>query len=175
MPPTELLAWICVSVFLLSMVAAAFSDLASFRIPNLIPTVAAIAFVPAALLLGWSLARVGSHVAAGGAMLVLCFALFSRGYIGGGDAKLLAAGSVWTGWTTLPTWIFAVALLGGLFALLMLGLRRLPLPMPLARIGWIARLHAEKRKLPYAVAIACGTLIVAQRLPAIAALLDAPP
>ncbi len=37
--------------------------------------------------------------------------------LGGGDAKLLAAGGAWLGWTALPIVVFAASLLGLLWAL----------------------------------------------------------
>jgi len=161
----HLLASLGVLIFLATMLWAAVSDLVSFRIPNAVPIIAAAAFPLTTLALGWELRTLMLHLGAGATMLALCFVLFIRGYIGGGDAKLLAAASLWTGWAMMPAHIFAVTVLGGLFALLVLVFRRLPLPDAFAAISWVARLHGEPAHIPYGVAIAGGTLIVLRRLP----------
>ena len=49
------------------------------------------------------LAEIGMHVAAALAVLVVTFVFFSRGWIGGGDAKLAAATALWLGFDQLPT------------------------------------------------------------------------
>ena len=84
--------------------------------------------------------------------------LFARGWMGGGDVKLLAACALWfdlgQGWKMLV----AVAIAGGLESLLVMLLRLLPWPEPLRRrIAWLQRGEA----LPYGVAIAAGMVWIA--------------
>ncbi len=84
--------------------------------------------------------------------------LFTRGWMGGGDVKLLAACALWfdlgQGWKMLV----AVAIAGGLESLLVMLLRLLPWPEPLRRrILWLQRGEA----LPYGVAIAAGMVWIA--------------
>lgn len=83
--------------------------------------------------------------------------LFVRGWMGGGDVKLLAASALWfdlsQGWKMLV----AVAIAGGLEALLIMLLRLFPWPQPLqARLAMLQRDEA----LPYGVAIAAGIAFI---------------
>lgn len=130
------------------------SDLCRFQIPNWISLVIVAGFLPAAVGLGWSMGTVGLHFGAGFAMLILGVILFSLNVFGGGDAKLLAAIAVWTGWGPLPFYLLMVALAGGALTLLLIVFRRLSLPAMLARYGWVHRLHSEEIAVPYGVAIA---------------------
>ncbi len=66
--------------------------------------------------------------------------------LGGGDAKLLAAGGAWLGWTLLPSVLLIAALAGIASALVQsrgrgTGLRPLAFGPWLALAIWIARLH----------------------------------
>jgi prepilin peptidase CpaA len=79
--------------------------------------------------------------------------LFQRGWMGGGDAKLLAACALWfdlpQGWKML----LAVVLAGGLESLLIMMLRLLPWSEGFRRhVPWLQRAEG----LPYGVAIAAG-------------------
>ena len=106
-----------------------------------------------------------SHIVAGGATLVLGFLLFLRGYIGGGDAKLLAAISIWTGFDGLYAYFLFVAIAGGILALLLLGFRWFRLPNLFQRIAWLERLHSEKKHIPYGIAISSGAVIALSQTP----------
>ena len=83
--------------------------------------------------------------------------LFARGWMGGGDIKLLAACSLWfdldQGWKMLV----AVAIAGGLETLLIMVLRSLPWPSALRN-----RLLVLKREeeIPYGVAICVGVALI---------------
>jgi prepilin peptidase CpaA len=81
----------------------------------------------------------------GGAAL----ALYLAHALGGGDAKLLMAVSLWTPWTSLPVFVFTLALAGGLQALAMLGKRRLAGPAPTPR----------RTRMPYALSIAAAGFV----------------
>ena len=91
--------------------------------------------------------------------LVLGFGtlLFVRGWMGGGDIKLLAASSLWfnldLGWKMLA----AVAIAGGLETILVAIIRSLPWPRTARdRIMLLRREEA----IPYGLAIAAGVAIV---------------
>ncbi len=100
------------------------------------------------------------HALCGAAMLAFTFALFSFGWIGGGDAKLAAATALWLGWTPLADYGLASALAGGALTVVILMARRLALPEALASQAWIARLHNAKSGIPYGIALAVGGMIV---------------
>jgi len=83
--------------------------------------------------------------------------LFVRGWMGGGDVKLLAASALWfdlaQGWKMLV----AVAIAGGVVALAIMALRALPWPHS-ARTKFLSLQRHEG--LPYGVAIATGVILV---------------
>ncbi len=83
-------------------------------------------------------------------------------WIGGGDAKLLSALALWTGISQLIELLLVTTMMGGLFALLLWGARRLrpALPGPLS-----CELLRHGAPIPYGVAIAAGGLLLAPRLP----------
>jgi len=56
--------------------------------------------------------------------------------------------------------IFLASVFGGLLALGLLLLRQWPLPLFLARQGWIANLHDRQAGIPYGVALAAGAFIL---------------
>jgi prepilin peptidase CpaA len=135
---------------------AAISDCLNFKIPNSIPVILVLLFFIALLPLNWGLSQFLSNLAAAAGTLALCFLLFLRGYIGGGDAKLLTAISLWTGVESLSTFIFFTTLSGGGIALLLIGLRYFSLPKRLVKIHCIKKVYEEKKYIPYATAIAGG-------------------
>jgi prepilin peptidase CpaA len=162
---TTLLAVAGVCVMSFAMCAAMVSDLLTFRIPNILPVLVTVAFIPTALAVGVSGMDVLAHVSAAAALLLICFILFVRGYIGGGDAKLLSAGALWTGWTSLYAYVFFVAAIGGVFAVILIVFRRFPLPEVASRVGWLAQLHGNRDAIPYGVAIGGGMLVSLWRMP----------
>lgn len=92
--------------------------------------------------------------------------LHARGFIGGGDVKLIAALAVGTAPAALPELLAAIAIAGGILGIAYLGMSRvmarpalrpqaaLPLRVAVVEANRIAR----RGPLPYAVAIAVGTL-----------------
>ena len=152
-------------IFILLICWAALNDLVRFEIPNVIPIAIAFLFVPTVLLLGWELTAILKHLAVGGGTLVLGFLLFMWGYFGGGDAKLLAAITIWTGPDAMYAYFFFVAIAGGIFALILLGFRRLILPNFLKQIAWVERLHSGRKYIPYGVAISSGAVAILNQTP----------
>ena len=112
------------------------------------------------MLSGMPLEQFGLHFACAAVVLVGAFAFFSFGWIGGGDAKLAAATSLWLGFgLTLPYLVYA-ALLGGALTLMILALRRLPLHA-VHRAGRVDRPAArQKAGIPYGIALAAAGLII---------------
>jgi prepilin peptidase CpaA len=135
-------------------------DLASFTIPNLLSAAVAAAFILFLALVPLGASAIAWHLAAGFAGLIAGFTLFALGYIGGGDAKLFAAVTLWLGFHDLAAYALAASLLGGLLTLAILALRQYPLPALAARQAWIIRLHAEKSGIPYGVALAAGAFVL---------------
>jgi prepilin peptidase CpaA len=149
-------------VFPALVIFGAVQDAVSYRIPNWISLALIAGFALAAVVgfaAGLSAAVVGLNVAVGAGALLLGIGLFTAGWVGGGDAKLFAAGALWLGWPALVTYLAATALAGGGLALLLYGLRS-TFVRPFVSTGpaWLARLAEPGENVPYGVAIAVGAL-----------------
>jgi len=146
-------------VFPFAMAFAAATDLLTMKIPNLLSLGLGAAFLVVAPIAGLTWTEILSHAAAGSSMLVVGVVLFSLGWVGGGDAKLLAVASLWLGFEPLLGFLACVAVFGGALALALLAYRSVPagaFPLP----GWAARLHAKGEGMPYGIAIAAGALAI---------------
>ena len=83
------------------MAFAASSDLFTMTISNRLSLALAGGFVLLAAASGLAWPAVGMHLAAAALVLVVSFVMFTRGWIGGGDAKLAAATALWFGFDYL--------------------------------------------------------------------------
>jgi prepilin peptidase CpaA len=116
-------------------------------------------FFVVAIAINLPLQQFAMHMACALVVLAAGFALFALRIIGGGDAKLAAATTLWLGFgLTLPYLVYA-ALLGGVLTLAILALRRMPLTPFLARYRWLERLHDRKSGVPYGIALAMAGLL----------------
>jgi prepilin peptidase CpaA len=147
------------SVFPLLILIAALTDVTTFLIPNRLSAALAIAFIPAAVLLGLSAATIGVCLVVGIAALGFGVAMFAAGWIGGGDAKLFAAAALWLGWPTAVAFLAWTAIAGGALAVTLLVARKAtPLVLSAQGPAWIGRLLEPKGDVPYGAAIAFGAL-----------------
>ena len=125
--------------------AAAVTDAVRWMIPDSI-SIAVLVLLPV-----FGIAMPGfvwwSHAAAPVVMFAFGLLAFSRGWLGGGDVKLMTAIAAWTGLAALPILFVATSVAGGALVLLLAGRRRLA--------GGNATTVTH---VPYAVAIAAGTL-----------------
>ncbi|MBZ0218717.1 MAG: prepilin peptidase [Fimbriimonadaceae bacterium] len=142
------------------MAFAAASDFFSMKIPNYVSLALVAGFGLLAPLVGMPLETIGIHVAIGVFALAVCFGLFAGGYIGGGDAKLLASTSLWFGWPLVFTFLIYTTLFGGLLALILVSIRKIPLSESLIQHEFVARLHEDGGPAPYGIAIAASALLV---------------
>lgn len=149
------LAVIIAAIALACLLAAAVSDIARFEIPDGL----SIALLATAVAYGFATPGFGwlSHLAAPLVMFGVGLFIFSRGWMGGGDIKLLVALAAWTGLGGLPLQLASVAIAGGGLSLVLILARggmahagRAPAELP--------RVFHPDAPLPYAVAIAAGTL-----------------
>lgn len=152
-------------IFPFLMAYAAASDLLTMTIPNRLSLALVAAFPVAALALGLGWAEAGSHVAAGALTLLITFAMFSFGWIGGGDAKLAAATALWLGFEVLADYVLLASLAGGLLTLLIVFARTYPLPG--FALGWpfAQRLLDRRTGIPYGIALAAAALVVCPMAP----------
>lgn len=146
--------------FPVAMAFAAATDLLTFKIPNKISIALVLAFLVAAPFMGLTWQMLVAHVATFAVVLLLGIALFTAGLFGGGDAKLLAAASLWVGFESLPAYIVMTAICGGALALALIVFRSFHLPEPIRQHEWIARLHDRKSGMPYGIALAAAALWV---------------
>ena len=147
-------------VFPGAMAFAAAMDLITMTIPNKVSIVLVAAFFLLAPLAGLGLYDIALHVSAGIVTLAATFLFFTRGWIGGGDAKLFAAAALWLGFEHLADFAIVSALLGGALTLGLLFVRKIPLPMALFGQSWIVRLHSIEEGIPYGIALGTAGLIV---------------
>ncbi|MGA9658810.1 MAG: prepilin peptidase [Asticcacaulis sp.] len=140
------------------LIWAAGFDIATMTIPNRLTIGLAVAFVPVALLSHLSLQGWGIHIGLGVAGLVLGMILFAFHFMGGGDAKLIAAASLWVGFDGFIALLLYTAIFGGVLTLGLLMVRRFfSLYQPKLPL-WLGQ-HLEPRgHIPYGVAICAGGL-----------------
>jgi len=154
---------IAVTAFGVVMAAAAVEDFRRLIIPNLLPIMLVglwpVYFAAVGPSLYGALAAMGCAVAVfiGGAIL------FARGYLGGGDVKLLSAATLWAGPGGTPELLLLTGVLGGALALFLL----MPFGMQVAAAARgmlgqppIATEGGLAMPVPYGVAIAGAALIV---------------
>ena len=148
--------------FLTAMVYAAQRDMRTMTIPN---------GLIVALFLGWSvLSPVAGldpremTLSIGAAAMVFfgTVALYTMGWMGGGDSKLLTVSALWLGAGQVVPFLMATMLAGGALALAVMALRLMPRALPLP--ARVARLQTTlTTEVPYALAIGLGALTVFPR------------
>ena len=157
-------------VFPLLLLIAALRDVTSYTIPNRLSIAAAVAFFPAALLAGLAPVQITLAVALGVVALGVGIAMFALRWIGGGDAKLMAACGLWLGWSAFAPFLAWTAVAGGALAVTLLFARKMSDWMPAQAPAWLKRLVTPGENVPYGVAIAVGALAVFPSSPFAAAL-----
>ena len=156
----NLLQAAALTVFPALVIIAALTDIASFTIPNRLTLLLAACYVPVALIVGRPLGEIGFGLGVGAIALIVAVAMFAAGWIGGGDAKLFAAVTLWLGWPACASFLMITALAGGALALLLLNVRATWLKPYLAGAPpWLDKLTTTGEAVPYGVAIAFGALL----------------
>jgi prepilin peptidase CpaA len=142
------------------MAFAASSDLLTMTISNRVSLLLAAGFCGLALATGMDASEIGFHALAGIAVLLIGFVFYTRGWIGGGDAKLAAATALWFGFDHLYDFVLFASVLGGALTLLILKFREYPLPPLFGRFEWLERLHRKDTGVPYGIALAVAALLI---------------
>ena len=137
---------------------AAASDALRMRIPNALILYLLTGFALTAALShpGW--ADLAAHAAVGLAILGGGLILFARGWMGGGDVKLLAVTGLWLGPAAMPALLLLTALAGGVLTLAMIVARALGAHRLAG--GRIAALRDPMDRVPYGIAIAAAAIAV---------------
>ena len=148
-------------IFPAIMAFAAASDLLTMTISNRVSLLLVAGFATLALTTGMDWTSIGMHLLAGATVLMVTFALFAFGWIGGGDAKLAAATALWLGWSQLLSYALYSSLLGGILTIALLTLRAAPLHPPfLVREAWYVRITDKGTGIPYGIALAAAGLLL---------------
>ena len=164
----ESLTFAALGVLPVLMIVAGLYDLTTMKIPNWISLALLAAFFPVAWLVGLSGAEMLIHVGVGVAALLVGMALFALNWVGGGDAKLLAAACLWMGAAGSLPFVLCSALAGGAFCLVLITARKLAPSYP-GGPAWAARLLDPKGDVPYGVALAGGALLAFPTSPLVTA------
>jgi len=147
-------------VFPALMAFAASSDLFTMTISNRVTLALVGGFVAMAVISGMSPSDVLAHAGAAATVLVVTFLFFTRGWIGGGDAKLAAATALWFGFDHLLVYLLYASIFGGALTLMMIRFRLMSLPQVLADQEWVNRLHRPNSGVPYGIALAAAALLI---------------
>jgi len=153
---------IVLTAFGVVMAAAAIEDFRRLIIPNLLP-ILLCALWPFYFAIAPSLYGALAAIGCAAAVFLIGAVLFARGYLGGGDVKLLSAATLWAGPAGTPELLMLTGLLGGVLALFLLmpfgtqiaAAARALLGQPAVDTG-----RGLAIRVPYGVAIASAALIV---------------
>jgi prepilin peptidase CpaA len=141
------------------LLAAAMHDVIARTVPNWMAITLAVLGIASRILHGSILIGFG----AAAAVFVLAAFCWRRGWLGGGDVKLLAAATLWAGLAGTPALLITTGMLGGFMALFLL-MPFGPQLVASARLllGQIPRDQEEGSgvPVPYGIAIAGAALIV---------------
>jgi len=152
-----LLSFIIFAVFTLTMLAAALKDASTMTIPNWISLVLLGAFVVCFPFVWQGLPNFGEHMASGLLMFAIGFAMFAFGWLGGGDAKLMAATSFWWTFSDLFLYVAYTTVAGGAIAFFILAGRKF-IPVRVMTAPWMHTMFKDNKKMPYGLALAVGAL-----------------
>lgn len=146
-------------IFGAAMIAAAFCDLTTYRIPNWISLFLIVGFLAIAPFANLTWSEFGLHVLVGVCSLFVMMSMFAFGWLGGGDAKLYAATALWWLPQDLLLYTLLTTVIGGLLALLLI-LSRKFLPANVKTKGWVHNLLRKEEKMPYGLALAAAGLYI---------------
>jgi prepilin peptidase CpaA len=149
------------------LIIVAYEDVRTGRIPNAL-SLATVALGLAHIALAAEVIDAGYTLAAAIIIFAITFALFQRGAIGGGDAKILPATVLLIGYREMLGFLFLMSLCGGVLALATLAAERFDLSFR----GWPRgphvsstgqsdrdRVASKGSTVPYGVAIATAGVI----------------
>jgi len=151
------LAFIIVMLFAATMLTTAYKDATTMTIPNWVSLVVLGGFFLSIPFVWPGLSEFGIHLLIGFGAFVFGFILFALGWLGGGDAKLLAATSFWWMPADLVLYVFYTSLAGGAMALLIF-FGRVMIPAYMLPGEKLRYLIKEQTHMPYGLALAFGAL-----------------
>lgn len=151
---------------------AALTDFLEMKIPNRIPLILMGSFVLIAPFTGVTVVDFGWHLLAAIIVFAVCFALFAINVMGGGDAKLLSAASLWFGFNiSLFEFLGLTGYIGGVLTIAVI----------LMRASWdkfatigvkLPQTLMVANKIPYGIAIGAAGLIAYPKSPLVLAAIE---
>jgi len=132
------IAFVMFAVFIFGMLYTAYKDATTMTIPNWVSLMILLAFfaVTPFVWQGWSI--FGQHLLVGCTVFLFGFAVFAGGWLGGGDAKLMAATAFWWQWTDLLQYVFLTTIAGGVM---------------------LHKLIKDETRMPYGLALSFGGVV----------------
>lgn len=143
-------------LFPIAMIWIGFKDLMVLKITNGMVVAIAAGFAISAVIAGLDPLSVGITVLSAFGVMAVGFALFTLGMVGGGDAKLAAALTLWVSPALLPEFFLVTAMVGAVLALILLLVKRLrPVSPDTSRR---VPQSVKESRVPYGIALAGGAL-----------------
>ncbi|GLQ19949.1 prepilin peptidase [Algimonas porphyrae] len=154
-----IVAFIVTLIFAVPLLIAAYTDFWSMKIPNKVSLAMAAGFVIALPMTWQGLPALAEHLSVGLVFFAAGFAMFALGWLGGGDAKLMAAISLWFGWGDVMPFVLYTTLFGAALGIfMMLSDTLLPVRVRTSELGM--RMFQGGKDMPYGLALAAGALFV---------------
>lgn len=149
---------VLLAAFPVLVIIGALRDVTTMTIPNWVSLALIGLFFPTALAAGLPLETVGMNVGVGIAALLIGMVMFALRWVGGGDAKMMAAASLWLGLEGGTQFLLWTGIAGGLFAVFLMQARQWGQAYAMRAPAWVGRLLEPKGDIPYGVAICAGAL-----------------
>ncbi len=152
------IAFVMFAVFIFGMLYTAYKDATTMTIPNWVSLMILLAFfaVTPFVWQGWEV--FGVHLLVGCSVFLFGFAVFAFGWLGGGDAKLMAATAFWWQWTDLLQYVILTTLAGGFIAIFILSGRKF-VPASVLYSDWLHKLIKDETRMPYGLALSFGGIV----------------
>ena len=147
------------ALFPIAMGFAAMTDALSYKISNWVSLILVVGFIALVPFSGLDLNQILFHVGLAFIVLVIGFLMFVKGWLGGGDSKIIAAVALWLGPDHLALFLVLVGIFGGILSVLFLMVRKFPLPPFLAGQKWLVNWQCGTGDIPYGIAIGAAALI----------------
>lgn len=142
-------------IFAVPLLLACYTDFDRMKIPNWVSLAMAAGFFLTLPLTWAGLPTFGEHLTIGAIFFCAGFAMFAFGWLGGGDAKLMAAIALWLDWGSVANFIIYTTLVGAALGIALI-LSRKFMPMFLQSNALVTKLHQGGKDMPYAFALAAG-------------------
>lgn len=156
--PTPMAIGVCAGLIAIAaLVLAGTSDVERRRIPNRLSYLFGLCGV--VFLFSLPSAEAVASLLLAGSILLLGTLGFSRGWLGGGDVKLLTGAMLWSGLSLLPLFL-------SVLAVTTLGMALIMATQSVRTTGRLTREDIAKAPMPFGVAIAVAAIcVIAHRVP----------